>query len=454
MKKLFVFALAATLVVMFTVPATAAVQHKFSGYFRTRFFTYDHLDLQDDGARQDQGIDTRTRIYYRPVIHENLKADFRFEMDAGWGIRGSAYSTGASYGARGADQVAVEVKRAMIDFNFANLRWRIGTQGFEDAMGGYYFDDDYTGMKIDYRADNYILGLWWIRTHEGSSTDIDANGFDTDLLNLVLNFKSGNHRFAPFIMYQFTNDAGGDTANGTTIANSRRDKLGLTAGEPLDIYVIGLRWDGKFGNWDIYAFGAYQGGSLSDTQADAQDLSAYAGEVKATVKMGQWGAWGRFMYASGDDDCTDSDVDGWYVPGMVQGSVSDWAELWGHGMFDRNQPLGAHTKEISDLMAFGLGVWYDFSKAWTGKFSWWNINFAEDGANSQQVLGLPRQSTGYGNGTDTNIGNELDFMVTYKVMKNMNLHGLFNYLIMGDAIEPTTNSADPWELGMQLEISW
>jgi len=449
MKKLFVFALAATLVVMFTVPATAAVQHKFSGYFRTRFFTYDSLNYQDDGARQDQGIDTRTRIYYRPVIHENLKADFRFEMDAGWGIRGDAYSTSASYGARGADGVAVEVKRAMIDFNWANLRWRIGTQGMEDVMGGYFFDDDYTGMKIDYRADNLGVGLWWIRTNEGSSEDIDANGYDTDILNLNVIYKAGKHRFIPFFIYQFSNDAGGDTANGTTIPNGRRDKLGLTAGEALDIYVIGLRWDGKFGNWDIYAFGAYEGGSNADA-----DLSAYAGEVKATVNMGQWGAWGRFMYASGDDDTTDNDVNGWYVPGMVQGSVSDYAEFWGGGAFDRNLPEHATGKEVTDMMNFGLGAWYDFSKAWTGKFAWWYLNYAEDGPNSQQVNGLPRQNTGKGNGTDTNIGNELDFWVTYKVMQNMKLHLLFNYLILGDAIEPTTNSQDPWELGAQLEIAW
>jgi hypothetical protein len=316
-------------------------------------------------------------------------------------------------------------------------------------------------MKIDYRGDFGVLGLWWIRTHEGQQ---DNNGADTDLLNLVLNYKTGNHRFAPFIMYQKTNDAtdqpsattttttdsNGDTTTTTSTSYGRRDRLGLTAGEPLDIYVLGLRWDGKFGNWDIYAFGAYQTGDH-----DNVDLSAYAGEVKASVKLGQWGAWGRFMYASGDDDVTDNDIEGWYTPGMRQGSVSDWSQLWGHGAFDRNAPDGAHTKEITDLMAFGLGAWYNFSKAWTGKFSWWNINFAEDGPNSQQANGLPRQgSVARGNGTDKSIGNEFDVWFTYNVMKNMKLHMLFAYLVMGDAIEPTTNSQDPWELGAQLEIRW
>jgi hypothetical protein len=213
MKKLFVIALAATLVVMFSVPATAAVQHKFSGYWRTRFFTYDSLNGLDDGAIQDQGIDTRSRIYYRPVIHENLKADFRFEFDAEWGRRGDAYSTSASYGARGADGIAVEVKRAMIDFNLANLRWRIGTQGFEDVFGGYIHDDDYTGLKVDYRAENYVAALWWIRTHEGQQ---DANGFDTDLINLTFSIKTGNHRFSPVLMYQKTNDAGDQPSTSTT----------------------------------------------------------------------------------------------------------------------------------------------------------------------------------------------------------------------------------------------
>jgi hypothetical protein len=444
MKKLFVLALAATLLVMFTVPAAAAVQHKFSGYWRTRFFSYDALNLQDEGAEQDQAIDTRTRIYYRPVLHDNLRADFRFEMDAEWGRRGSAYSTSASYGARGADGVAVEVKRAFITADWANLQWRIGTQGFEDPSGGYIFDDDYTGMKIDYRTDNYIAGLWWIRTHEGQP---ETNGADTDLVSFIFNYKTGNHRFVPWISYQWTNDlqdAG------------RRDRLGLGpdfVGERGSLYFLGFRWDGKFGNWDIYAFGIYEGGTLESSGGDV-DVSAYAGEVKATVKMGQWGAWGRFMYASGDDDMRDNDAEGWYLPGMVQGSVSDYAEFYGGGAFDRNLPAGAHGKEMTNLMNFGLGGWFDFSKAWTASLAWWYLNFAEDGPYSQQVFPYPREVSTAGNGEDKNIGNEFDFWATYNVMQAMKLHFIFSYLILGDAIEPDTNSQDPWELGAQLEIRW
>jgi len=458
MKKLFILALAATLVVMFSVPATAAVQHKFGGYWRTRFFTYDSLNYLDQGAVQDQGIDTRTRINYAAQIHENLKFVSIFEFDAEWGRRGDAYSTSASYGARGADQIAIEVKRAMIDFNFANLQWEIGTQGFQDASGGFIYDDDYTGMKINYRTDTWIGSLRWIRLHEGQQ---DANGYDTDLFDLVFNVKAGNNRFAPFITYIRTNDVGDqrststttDSAGDTTTTTSygRRDRLGLNAdGQAMDLYYLGIRWDGKFGNWDVYATGIYEGGNVDDTR----DVSAYVFDAKASVKMGQWGAWGRFMYLSGDDDTTDNDIEGWYTPGMVTQSVSDYAELWGDGQFDRTVPNDGHGKEVTDMMNFGLGVWYDVSKDWNLSLAWWNLNFAQDGPNSQQVNGLPRQSGGFGNGTDKSIGNEIDFWATWKVMKAMNLHLIFSYLILGDAIEPTTNSQDPWELGAQLEIKW
>ena len=423
MKKLFIFALATVLAVMFTLPAAAAVKHEFGGYWRTRFYSYDNLDYADNSSSL-QAIDTRTRLFYTAVLHDNLKFINQFEMDAIWG----ANPKDSSYGDRGADAVAVEVKRTFIDANWANLRWRIGTQGFQDPSGGYVFDDDMTGMKIDYRAASMTIGLWWLRSYEGYGTTQfggEGNGVDFDTISLILNYKAGNMRWAPFLTYMRTNDGGGFEG---------------TAGEPLDLYFAGLRWDMKMGNWDFYAIGIYEGGSYDDTA----DVSAYVFDAEARVKLGNWGAWGRFMYVSGDDDTTDDDIEQWAIPSKLA-SMSNWAELWGDGSFDVTFPDGSTGKEVTDLMNFGLGAWMNPTKAWTLKLAWWYLNFAQDGANSSSGA------------SDKNIGNEIDFWATYSVMQAMKLHFIFSYLIVGDAIEEAVSpvsAEDPWELGAQLEIKF
>ena len=83
------------------------------------------------------------------------------------------------------------------------------------------------------------------------------------------------------------------------------------------------------------------------------------------------------------------------------------------------------TKEVTDLLVAGLGVGYKMSKTWSFKFSWWWLNYAEDGAASTSGA------------TDSNIGNEFDFWATWNVMKAMKMHFLFSYLVVGDAIEET-----------------
>jgi hypothetical protein len=456
MKKLFVIALAAVLVVMFSVPAMAAVTHKFGGYWRTRFFTYDNLGYTDDPTLSLQGVDTRTRLFYTAGIHDNLKLVTQTEFDAGWGSRGSAYSTSASYGARGADQVAVEIKRVYADIKYAGLQWQIGTQGFADATGGYIYNDDFTGMKINYRADNYVASLRWIRLHEGSQNthEYSENGYDTDLLDFIFNFKTGNHRIAPFLTYMRTNDSGTDPTN------DRRDRLGGATGEPMDIWFLGARWDGKFGNWSFYAQGAYETGEFIEAGKTSGDVSAYFFDGEARVKLNQWSLWGRFMYLTGDDDTTDNDIEGWFIPGGANHSISTYAEFWGTGRFDRySGPIGATGRDVTDMMNFGLGAEYKMSKAWNFKLMWWNLNFAEDGPNSQQVNGLPRQAGGDGfAGTDTSIGNEIDLLSTWKIMNNLQFDFIFGYLILGDAIEDSlpagTSSEDPWELGAQLSLKF
>jgi hypothetical protein len=431
MKKLFVIALAATLVVMFTVPATAKVTHKFNGYWRTRFFTYDNTDFIDEG-RHVAEIDTRTRIKYTAKIHENLQFVNYFEMDTRWG--------GTSYGDRGADAIAVEVKNTYAKFNFANLEWTIGTQGFKDPSGGFIYSSDMTGMKINYRADNYVFGFWWWRAWEGERNS-GNNGEDFDVFTAVLNYKSGNHRIAPFIVYMYTNDGGGYPAS---VGDPY--EIYATAGEEQEVWFLGINYGLKAGNTDFMLNFIYETGDANDNA----DIDAWVFDVRSDTNFGNWGLKARFMYVSGDDDVTDNDVEGWYIPGGDMHSKSDYAEYWGGGSFDSRIPSYSQGKDVTDIMAFGPTVYFKPNKAWQIDIGLWHLRYAEDGATSEQVL--------YGtSGDDKEIGNELDILVTWKMMKNFKVYGSFAYLFIGDAIEDTLAGADDedsWEAYLQMELKY
>ena len=85
MKKFYIFALAIFLVVAFTLPVMA-VEHQFGGYWRTRWGTNQNFTGEDSTEALDLTlVNTRTRLYYTAVLHDNLKLVNKFEMDATWG---------------------------------------------------------------------------------------------------------------------------------------------------------------------------------------------------------------------------------------------------------------------------------------------------------------------------------------------------------------------------------
>jgi hypothetical protein len=149
MKKFFVFALAVLLVFAFTLPA-AAVEHVFGGYWRTRFGTQQDFTGEDTLQSRDVTlVDTRTRLYYTAVLHDNLKLVNKFEIDAVWGLNG-AQGGGTVAGTNadadiGADGVGVEVKNSYADFNLGDWNFKVGYQGMKLARG-LLFDADAAGV--------------------------------------------------------------------------------------------------------------------------------------------------------------------------------------------------------------------------------------------------------------------------------------------------------------------
>jgi hypothetical protein len=124
MKKFTILALAALLVVAFTVPA-AALENQFGGYWRTRFYINKDFTGEDQtNGRNYEVVDTRARLYYTAILNDNLKFVTKFEMDSVWGQ--------GPLGDIGADGKELEIKNAHIDANFWGLNWKVGIQGIRE----------------------------------------------------------------------------------------------------------------------------------------------------------------------------------------------------------------------------------------------------------------------------------------------------------------------------------
>lgn len=409
------------MVAFFAMPASAAVTNKFGGYMETVFSGYKHLNYVETGSEDWHQIRYRHRLFYSATVHENLKFNFASEIDTVWGD-----TVGGDIGADG--NPLFEIKTVNVDFNLMNTRWQVGTQGFNIARG-LVINDDATGMKISYRGmDNIIPAFWWFRPFEGSQMDTGNNGADVDHFTVLANIKSGNMQFIPAIGYLTSNSAGPWSNQGVMY-------------QAMNVYFVTLDFNAKFDMWDLTLFGGYEGGELNDTT----DISAYAFNAKAGVKLANFKIRGEILYTTGEEATASGDYDGWWYP-KNNGSGQNYstAEFFRKGWDWTYSPKGGGAADprstgnaAENRMEFGLGVDFNPTKSWKVMFDWWNLNLTED------------NKTG-----NSDVGNELDLKATWQIMKNLKLDLIGAYLILGDAIKPATDDANPYETSIRLILSY
>jgi hypothetical protein len=413
MKKLFVLALAVAMVVVFSMPASA-VENKFGGFFDVSFFTYKHLNYADTASLDDTSVRSRTRLYYTAKLHDKLSFINKFEMDTEFG----AQATG--YGDLGADGIAVEVKNSYADFMLGQYRFEVGVQDF-NLLRKLIMADDAAGVKISYRGmDGIIPAFYWFRVNSGFNANADP-GADVDQYTLLANIKRGNMQFVPLISYMKSNSGGVYGAAAVSAGGNP-----TIAGDPLDVYWLALDFNAKFDMWNLALAGGYQGGSLSDSV----DITAYMFNAKADVKLANFKIYGEFLYTSGEDSTGGTDdYEGWWYPeqsgtGANYGTAEfvrkgkEWANV-------PNTPVGGTPGNgLENRMEFGLGAVFNLTKATSLNLAWWNLNLSNEDINGNR-----------------DIGNELDAVMTWNMMKNAKLDLIFAYLITGDAVKPATNDA-------------
>ena len=194
----------------------------------------------------------------------------------------------------------------------------------------------------------------------------------------------------------------------------------------------GLRLDGKAAGVDWTLEGAIQSGTANDGAAtgDDKDASFYAIKAGYTVpNTPSLRIGGEYVYASGDDDTTDGDNEGF------------------DNLYPTNHPLYGvtdvtQTNTLSNLKAWSVNVSAKPVKGLRLLAEYWDYQFAEDASTSNSANGI---NTALAN--EDKIGNEFNLQAWYALTSNVNLHAYLAQFTPDDGVtgggaaddDPATN---------------
>ena len=426
MKKLGMLALAAVLVAMFTIPAWA-IESEFGGYWRTRFYQERNFTGEDQTEAQDfTGVDTRTRLYYTAIFNENLKFVNKFEFNTTWGD-----TNGGDIGADGTGHI--RVKNSYIDANTGPVNWKVGIQGTVMARG-FLFDDDFSGINVAYKGGMFEIPVVWIHAYEGDlAMGEDQNDKDADYYGIFPKFTIADMlKLNPYFLYIYSKDASG-------WSNLAIDPALQGDIDDYKAWYLGIDADADFGPGSAWLTFIYQGGDVGFKSTDGSlDFGGWLAALGGSFDVGMFDIHGQGFYATGDKDKNDTDLEAFLIPA---GQSYYWSEIMGLGIFDNQASNNAPGDKISNVWAANLGASVKPMDKLKVTLDVWYASLVED-------IATPK-------GDEDVLGTEVDLVVTYEVVQNLNLDLVGAYLFAGDATTMNSDDdANPWELGARLSLAF
>ena len=419
MKKLFMVLLAVGLVFALTLPA-AAFDSEFGGYFRTRAYTQKDFSGYDSGSQDLTRTDMRTRLFYTAVFSEDFKFVNKFEFNSIFGD----VNTGGEISSSTANRNIFRIKNSYAYFNLGAFNFMAGIQP-RILNRGFLVDTDFAGLAVTYMAPGINFPFIWMKAYEGGQGD-DYNDFDVDYYALKPTFTFGNGSVTPTLTYMYSKDA---------------SKWSITPGnKEVKVWFAGLDADVKFGGGSVWFTGIYEGGTFEKirsgytTLTDSVDVQAYLLALGGKVDLGSADIHAQVFYATGDDTATADKFEKFAVP---RGQMYYWSEIMGYGIFDNQASANSCKDQIGNIMAANIGVGVKATDSLNIKADLWHAKLAESNAAGDDVL-----------------GTEIDLVLTYSLMKNLNLDLVGAYLFAGDATYSGANDANPYEIGARLSFSF
>jgi hypothetical protein len=109
----------------------------------------------------------------------------------------------------------------------------------------------------------------------------------------------------------------------------------------------------------------------------------------------------------------------------------------GNGSWAYNASANSPGDKISNIMAGNIGTTIKPMPDFSVTLDVWYAKLAEEDKNKEDYL-----------------GTEVDLIMTYTLMKGLNLDVVGAYLFRGDATYKGNNDANPYEVGTRLSLSF
>ncbi|MEE8576496.1 MAG: alginate export family protein [candidate division Zixibacteria bacterium] len=378
MRKLFTFAIVASLTFAIACPVMAGTDLTFSGQVRGRH-QLDNRSFVTDHAWQ-HWMELRTRLAVEATVDGNAHAFIQLQDSRMAGANNLSGTTN--------DGMNVDLHQAYIKIdNLFGEGWGaaagraefvLGNQRVFGAVGWSNVGRSWDGMAFWYKNQNLSLKTIYLKRLEVNDTSYNA---DFDIFGLVGKIEDYNLEIFAF----FEQDA-----DETGLQDNRLKRLNG-----------GLYYQRTHGQWDFELNGVYQSGSLEtntiddvvvppDTTFINTDLSG----IMATFEAGYTfpgGANARFAlgidYESGDDhlDATDN--------GAYQGPYSTAHKFQGHMDYFTPAARSGEAYEFAGLFDYMARGRFDVIPGWTvkGDFHYfmtaadYRDPFMDDGSTSQDV---------------------------------------------------------------------
>lgn len=453
MKKL-EFALVVLIVLGLTAPVLGA-EIAIHGDFNNRFMVYTDQSGLFAGAgeqstaatrrikkegRSDSWGEIKYRLWVDAATNDNkVKAVYAIELGA-LHFGKPKTTAGASQGGEfSGDAVNIETRWAYTDFQLPGVdrkaRFRIGLQPM--TVNYYLWKETAMGVNFVGGQDSVDYQLAWLRGYE-HFRDASTGGDDVDAFLGRLNLKpSEGFKIGVFGLFM---NSSAPTTPGTPGAISATGYQVKRFADLVDLNLwnVGLdggyktpMGDGKFfADWDLI----YQGGEIdnvvftgsdgtSNADTSSVDVSAYFAHADIGYGQGDWKFTYTFWYASGDDNPTDNDFEGFM---SVDVDSFDGFVLF-EGWTDDNYFTERHYLLDKGFIMNKIALDYKMSPKVTVGAAGLYMLTAED-----------IKYTAAGNGasvSESSVGFEIDAYIKYMMFKNVEVGFGGGYLFAGDAMD-------------------
>ena len=410
---------------------------------------------EDDNIGNLSYFDIRTRFYYTAPISDNLTMIAKADINAISEIEGDAGIT-EIYNAEsdtGTNKANIELINFYFDFNpdyrQGKFHLKAGLMPSQLARGFICDDESVFQMQVTRQISRALyLPITYTRNDNfGIGKGKARASYDAYTINPI--FFKGNTFISPF--YNYTRARGGaDTIEFNHFSNIL---------DRVDRHDVGFDVRIEQEEFSLWFLGVHQFGSMTISNKDnatglvfVNAFPAIGAEVDFAGSAFNCGGkvnftsfldvHSEFIYATGEKIVA-GDPAGLLDKKQSQFlafklSSHPWAEIMGSGMFGNQVSVGSPGDEITNLVAYGLGLTLKVTDKLSFTLDGWYAELEEDNAFGKKEL-----------------GTEINLKPSYEPIKGLNVDLVAAYLFAGDASSITGSSTDdPYEIGIQLTHSF